>query len=160
MARSTGATYRQPQTPLDSFSDPAQQSVIREMRNRLNDLESVTGSGASSSSNSRVAPTPPKALLQVTTDPVNTPGTFHVRITNPEDLPKTPPQNTSKSTIYHVLQASPAADFSRNVTTFPPSSQNYYSISELGQSTQFFQIKSSYDKLNFNQPVPTGPHTS
>lgn len=149
------ATYRVPETSLDAFTDTNQYAVLREMRNRLSNLEKVTGSGASSN-NSRTAPTPPKAQLQVST----TPGVFHVRITNPEDLPTNPPQNTSKSSLFHVLEASPAADFSTGVTTFPPSTQNYYSISELGASTQYIRLKSSYDKQNYNLPVATGPHTS
>jgi len=155
----TKATYRPPQTSIDAFQNADQQAIIREMKQRLDDLETVTGSG-SSRSNSRIAPTPPRAVLSVTADPQVAPGVFNVAITNPEDVPSNPPQNTAKTPIFHVLQVSTSPTFSNNVTSFPPSSQNHYSITQFGSSTLHFRVKSSYDKKNYNQPVPIGPFTS
>jgi hypothetical protein len=155
----TKATYRPPQTSIEVFTQTDQQAVIREMRQRLDDLETVTGSGSSRSS-SRIAPTPPRAQLSVVADPTVAPGVFNVMITNPEDVPSNPPKNTAKTPIFHILQSSPNPNFSGNVTSFPPSTQNHYSVTQFGPGARHFQVISSYDKKNYNQPVPIGPFTS
>jgi len=151
-------TVRRPQTSLDFFTNQDQQAVIREIRDRLNDLEKVTGSG-SFSPKGRRAPLPPRPQLSVSTDVITAPGHFLVEITNPE-YSGVNPQNRAVTPIIHKLETSTSQDFSSDVKTYPPGVQTHYTITEFGSSLRYFRVSSSFDGKNFTQPVPLGPFQS
>jgi len=145
-------SYRTPEPTLEAFADPAQQSYVRRVSERLDNLEQVT-QAQSVGSAGRQAPAPPKAGFGVTTN-AGVKGHAYVRITNPEFLGGK--QNQAGSAIRHHLQASTNPQFNGTVTDFPVSHQTYYDISELGSGTFYFRMSSSYDGKTFNTAQNSG----
>lgn len=147
--------YRKPQTSLDVFTNPDQLNVIREIRERLDDLEAATATGTVNSGGKK-APLPPRPSLSVTSNTGTAPGHFFVQITNPE-YSGTNQQNKAFTPIIHQLESSTDAGFSTGVTTWPPGVQTTYTITQFGSSKRYFRVRSSYDGKNFTQPIPVGP---
>jgi hypothetical protein len=138
--------YRTPQPPIESFADPEQQSVVRRMTERLDNLETVT-QAQSWDATGRLAPAPAKAALNVSTNS-KVKGHVYVRITNPEFLGGK--ENQAGAPIRHQVQASPSKTFNSNITDFGVTHQTYFDISELGSGTYYFQHRSTYDGKTFN----------
>jgi hypothetical protein len=146
--------YKTPEPPLEVFSDIGQQNVVRRIRERLDNLETVTQ--AQSAGPGRLAPAPPAAKLSVSVNQ-NVKGHAYIRVINPEFL--IGKQNPTAAAIRHWLQASPMPQFNKGVTDFGISHQTYFDISELGSGTFYFRLRSTYDGQTFNGASQSGKVT-
>ena len=144
-------SYTRPQPNFQGASRGNKRELLQTLfyfQNQIADLQRKTQTSAQNSQNQNfVAGKPTQAGFQVGTSGSN----IVVRITNPE-FNKARPGNRPRTLIYHKLEASPYANFSRQVTSFPVSSQTYYNISELGTGSLHLRLTSSYDGVNFNSP--------
>lgn len=75
------------------------------------------------------------------------------------------PQNSTNASIYQELSASSVANFSSNVTIYPPNTSTSYTFTLPGQ-TLYWRLRSSYDQVTWNAftvfsgPVSAGLQTS
>jgi hypothetical protein len=134
-----------------AFPDHAQQSFVRRIYERLNNLEAAAN--LQSFENGRKAPAPPKAILNVTVNP-SAPGHAFIRIVNPEF--QTSRGNPIAAPIRHWIRASPFPQFNKSVTDFGITHQTYIDTKELGSGTFHFEVRSSFDGKTFTGPVRSG----
>lgn len=154
----TKSTYVHAQTNVGVFENPAHRECIRQLTQRISDLESVN-SQQGFGPKGRVAPLPDRPQLSVTSNAAM-PGQFFVRITNPQFIQAAKPKNPIGAPIVHRLEASQDPNFASGITDFPISAQNYFTVSELGSGTWHFRVRSSYDGKSFSLPVVHAPVTA
>lgn len=135
--------------------------LLEHFQNSIDRLQQSTGSVASNTDTSApVNPVPVAASLAVSKA---TTGWLSAAITNPQFLLSTTPGqkkgNLARSPMIHVVSYSTDPRFRSGVTSLPPSTQTHYQIPTSGQKL-YFQVKSSADGVNYNQPQQSGPHTA
>lgn len=135
------------------------QAVIESHDARLSALEKKVAGGTFNSQGAPVASPPPLSNLAVSSPMA---GQMVVAITNPQYIPGSKPGtargNAQATAIVHQIDYSPAPDFSRNVVSLPPSTQNHYAIPVSG--TFYVRLRSSFDGHNFNTPQVSKPVTA
>lgn len=122
---------------------------------RIGQLETrAGGSSINLKSSSPVSTPPPQAGVVASAGS----GVFRIQITNPQfkvqnkgNLPNTP--------IVHRIRFSPTADFA-SPTELPITNQTIVETSQFGSSRKWIEVSNSYDGINFNPPVRSGPHQS
>lgn len=128
--------------------------ALRSFHDRLNSLERATASQAADPDiKSKLAKVPGRAAVAV--KPVSGTGNFTVSLTNPEFQPSK--GNPLRTPIYHKLQYSADPAFRSGVHELPPSTQTHWPITTQPKSKYHFRVASSYDGVNWNQPIVTGP---
>lgn len=133
-----------------------QDHINRTMWDMLLELQKKTQIQATSADKQApVAVAPPqRAGLSVLAVPGS--GRFRVSITNPEFNSPKVLGNQSRSPLYHKLEMSSTADFTRDIEELPLTQQTYFEFNP-GSSTLHFRLTSSHDGVNFSKPTLSGP---